>query len=216
MQKRHAHTPTAAPAHDAAHRRGRPRDPARDARILDAAVALVAEVGYDRATVEAIAERAGVGKPTIYRRFTGKAEIVAAAIRARKGDEPPADTGSLRGDLRARVHALRTSLSAEDVQLAAGITRLLRSSDELAALFREHVVAVERARWSAILERAAARGELPGGAQDVTPLVGDIAPAIVFSRVMFSGDPLDDAFVDDLVDRVLLPAIRAGAAPPNA
>src|SRR3954453_20096702 len=84
--------------------RGRPRDPARAARILEAAVALIAEGGYDRATVEAIAERAGgaaAGKPTIYRRWSGKADIVAAAIRARKGSAPPADTGTLRGDLRA-------------------------------------------------------------------------------------------------------------------
>src|ERR671929_1968498 len=87
--------------------RGRPRDPALDARILEAAVALIAEVGYDGATVEGIAERAGVGKPTIYRRWAGKAEIVAEAIRARKGAGGPADTGSLRGDLRALVDDVR-------------------------------------------------------------------------------------------------------------
>jgi len=188
--------------------RGRPRDPARAARILEAAVALIAEVGYDRATVEAIAERAGVGKPTIYRRWSGKAEIVAAAIRARKGSATPADTGTLRGDLRALVDHLRATLRGEDVQLAAGLTRLLRSSEELAGLFREHVVAVERERWRIVLDRAAARGELP--ARDaVSPLVADIGPALVFSRVMFSGDPIDDAFADDLVDGVLLPAIAA-------
>jgi AcrR family transcriptional regulator len=190
--------------------RGRPRDPARDARILEAAVALIAEVGYDGTTVEAIAERAGVGKPTIYRRWTGKAEVVAEAIRARKATGEPVDTGSLRGDLRALVDLLRATLRGEDVHLAAGLTRLLRSSDELAALFREHVVEYERARWQAALDRAAARGELRGAA-DVTPLVADIGPALVFSRVMFSGDPIDDAFADELVDRVLLPVIAGGA-----
>ena len=203
-------TDAAAPAEPAA-QRGRPRDPALDARILEAAVALIAEVGYDGATVEAIAERAGVGKPTIYRRWAGKAEIVAEAIRARKGAGRPADTGSLRGDLRALVDDVRASLRGEDLHLAAGLTRLLRSSDELAGLFREHVVAVERERWRLVLDRAAARGELPGRAA-VSPLVADIASALVFSRVMFSGDPIDDAFAEELVDRVLLPAI-AGSDP---
>ena len=57
--------------------RGRPRDPRRREAILLAAMSLIGEVGYDRATVEAIAHRAGVSKPTIYRRWPGgKAEIV--------------------------------------------------------------------------------------------------------------------------------------------
>ena len=68
-----------------------------------AAIALVAEVGYDRMTVEALAARAGVSKPTIYRRWPGgKTEIIVDAIRAKRadGDALP-DTGSLRGDLLA-------------------------------------------------------------------------------------------------------------------
>jgi AcrR family transcriptional regulator len=65
----------------AAPTRGRPRDPRRREAILAAAVALVAEVGYDRMTVEAIAHRAGVSKPTIYRRWPGgKEEIVVEAM----------------------------------------------------------------------------------------------------------------------------------------
>src|SRR5919199_1439208 len=193
-------------SHDRAAPRGRPRDPALDARILEAAGALIGGVGYEGAPVGGIAGRAGGGKPTIYRRWAGKAEIVAEAIRARKGAGRPADTGSLRGDLRALVDDVRASLRGEDLHLAAGLTRLLRSSDELAGLFREHVVAAERERWRVVLDRAAARGELPGRAS-VSPLVADIASALVFSRVMFSGDPIDDAFAEELVDRVLLPAI---------
>ncbi|MEA2227104.1 MAG: hypothetical protein QOF04_734, partial [Solirubrobacteraceae bacterium] len=94
--------------------RGRPRDPARDARILDAALALVAQVGYDRMTVDAIAERAGVSKPTIYRRWNGKSEVVADAIRHRKDEAVAADTGSLRGDLLAVVHAQAETISGDE------------------------------------------------------------------------------------------------------
>jgi AcrR family transcriptional regulator len=187
--------------------RGRPRDPARDARILEAAVALIGEVGYDRMTVDAIAERAGVSKPTIYRRWAGKREIVADAIRHRKEHDVDADTGTLRGDLLALVQALAASIAGEeDAQIVAGITSLLRSSDEFAALFRERAIAPERARWARLVQRAVDRGEIAPDAP-VTELFGDVAPAIVFTRVMVAREPVDDAFVEELVDRVLLPIL---------
>src|SRR4051794_33311565 len=91
--------PVSAPA------RGRPQDPRRRQAILDAAVMMLAEVGYDRMTVDALAARAGVSKPTIYRRWPGgKPEIVAEAIRCKRAEsgELP-DSGSLRGDLLAML-----------------------------------------------------------------------------------------------------------------
>ncbi len=92
--------------------RGRPRDPRRDEAILDAALTLVAEVGYDRMTVDALAARAGVSKPTIYRRWPdGKVELMADAIRLRQQARGPRlDTGSLRGDLIALI----VDLGADD------------------------------------------------------------------------------------------------------
>src|SRR3954471_11071434 len=83
--------------------RGRPRDPRRRQAILDAAIALVGEVGFDRMSVEAIAARAGGSKPTIYRRWPGgKGEIVVEAIRALRAEAGQLpDTGTLRGDLPA-------------------------------------------------------------------------------------------------------------------
>src|SRR4051794_9827089 len=139
--------------------RGRPRDPRRRQAILEAAVYLLAEVGYDRMTVDALAARAGVSKPTIYRRWPGgKPEIVAEAIRAKRaeaGDLP--DTGTLRGDLMAMLGAVISSL---DAQLAGGLLSHLRSSDELTAVFRDAVVADERRRYAVLLQRARARGEV--------------------------------------------------------
>src|SRR6185437_11527321 len=88
--------------------RGRPRDPQRRQAVLDAALALIAEVGYDRTTVDAIAHRAGVSKPTLYRRWPhGKPELVADAIRDRHAEiNQTPDTGSLRGDLLALTNLL--------------------------------------------------------------------------------------------------------------
>jgi AcrR family transcriptional regulator len=187
--------------------RGRPRDPQRRRAILDAAMALIAEVGYDRMTIDAIAARSGVSKPTLYRRWPhGKPEIVADAIRERhaeKGTVP--DTGSLRGDLLALV-AAQTGKLLDDVHVACGLLTQMRTSPELAAVMQEHVLAEERSRYDTILARARARGELP--ARRVSPLFAEVAGSIVFGRVTITGEPVDAAFAAELVDHVLLPILE--------
>jgi AcrR family transcriptional regulator len=187
--------------------RGRPRDPQRRRAILDAAMALIAEVGYDRMTVDAIAARSGVSKPTLYRRWPhGKPELVADAIRERHAERVPMpDTGSLRGDLLALIEA-QTGKLLDEVHLACGLVTQLRASEELAAVMRDHVIAAERARYETLLERARERGELPAGR--ISPLFADVAGSIVFGRVTITGEPVDRAFVEELVDQVLLPILN--------
>ena len=156
--------------------RGRPRDPRRREAILRAAITLVAEVGYDRMTVEAIASRAGVSKPTIYRRWPGgKKEIVLDALRSKHADaDALPDTGSLRGDLLA-LFALMVERLDEDAHLAGGLVSQLRNSKELNTLMREGVVAHERARVDRLLARAVARGEL--SPTRVSPRCSTTSPA---------------------------------------
>jgi AcrR family transcriptional regulator len=170
-------------------------------------MALIAEVGYDRMTIDAIAHRAGVSKPTLYRRWpNGKKELVADAIRERHGEFGPApDMGSLRGDLLAIV-AMQTGQLLEDVHLACGLLTQLRASEELAAVMQDHVIAEERDRYTGVLERAAARGELEQ--RSVSPLFADVAGSIVFTRVTITGEPVDHAFAEELVDHVLLPILN--------
>jgi AcrR family transcriptional regulator len=181
--------------------RGRPRDPQRRQAILDAALALVAEVGYDRTTVDAIATKAGVSKPTLYRRWPhGKPELVADAIRERHAQTSRTpDTGSLRGDLLAHV-AIQTGQLLDDVHLACGLLTALRTSPELAALMQDHVIAEERARFAEVLARA--------GVEQVSPLFADVAGALIFTRVTITGEPVDHAFAEELVDHVLLPILN--------
>jgi AcrR family transcriptional regulator len=188
--------------------RGRPRDPQRREAILQAALALVAEVGYDRVTVDAIAARAGVSKPTLYRRWPhGKPQLVADAIRERRAQAGAVpDTGSLRGDLLALV-AIQTGRLLEDVHLACGLLTQLRASEELASVMREHVIAEERRRVDELMDRAAARGELAAGAV-VSPLFADVAGSLVFTRVTITGEPVDRAFAEEFVDHVLLPILN--------
>src|SRR3954451_508704 len=186
--------------------RGRPRDPRRDEAIYDAVLELLAEVGFDRMSLDAVAARAGVSKPTIYRRCPeGKAQLVAQAVLSRRDARPPVpDTGSLRGDLLACVDQMVRKLS-DEAELAAGLTSQLRHSAELRQIFHEHVIEAERARWNDIVARAVARGELPD--PHVTTLFPDVGPALIHARTPIAAEPLDDAFATELVDRVLLPIL---------
>jgi AcrR family transcriptional regulator len=187
---------------------GRPRDPRRDAAILESAIELIAEVGYERMTIDALAQRAGVGRPTIYRRWPGgKPDVVAAALLAQRDRFPPLpDTGSLRGDLIELVRRLVGHVRCR-AHLATGLLAQVRESEELARLFREHILSTRQEWMMAPVERAIARGELPAEPR-VSPLFVDVAPGLVFARFQFELAPLDDAFVAALVDEILLPILR--------
>jgi AcrR family transcriptional regulator len=190
---------------------GRPRDPRRDEAIRDAALELLADVGYERMTIDAIAATAGVSKPTIYRRWRGKQELVADVMRCHPSARATApDTGSLRGDLIAAVRQ-SADHQVENAHVTAGLASRLRDSAELARLVREHGVEAVRRRFLALLDRAVTRGELPDGAS-ISPLFADIAPSLIHTRVLLSVEPVDDAFAAELVDRILLPIVHSSRA----
>ena len=134
--------------------------PRVDQAILEATIELLAEVGYDRTSIDAVAARAGVSKPTIYRRWPeGKEQLVSVAVAQCKEDEPLIDTGSLRGDLVASIEHMIAGMR-ENAQLAAGLTQRLRESPQLAQVFRDQIVSAKRERFRTMLQRAADRGEL--------------------------------------------------------
>jgi AcrR family transcriptional regulator len=191
---------------------GRPRDPRRDKAIRDAALRLLSQIGYERMTMDAIAAAAGVSKPTLYRRWPGKQELVADALRCHPHIRTTVpDTGSLRGDLIAVVRQTADQ-QLKNAHVAAGLASRLRESAELAQLIREHAIEAVRRRFRALLDRAVARGELPADAA-VSPLFAAVAPSMIHARVLWSAEPVDDAFVAELVDRILLPIVSASRVP---
>ena len=99
---------------------------------------------------------------------------------------------------------------AEETKLAAGLSNAMRESEELAHLIRDHVVADDRRRYMAIVERAVARGEL---AEDrpVTKLFPDVARSLVFTRMLVTREPVGRSFIEELVDCVLLPILLTPA-----
>jgi len=193
-------------------RGGRPRDETREAEILGVTYALLAEVGYDGVTFEEVARRAGASKATLYRRWKSKREMVTAALKAipahRDGPDD-IDTGSLRDDLLALCRRLITTMRSTDGQTAL---LLLQAGLEDPALCEEieQTVGPTGARLpETVVAAAVRRGELP---HVIDPFAfEEVAGAALLLRRM-NGLDTDDAYLEALVDFILIPALRA--APP--
>lgn len=184
------------------------RGEAREEAILAATLELLAEVGYDRMTMDAIATRARASKATIYRRWSGKADMVVAAVerRAGQGMAAQADPGDLRADLLGTLRAMRDGLTEQDAGLLLGLMTAMHHDDELARTVRARMVDDKRQAFDPVLERAHARGELPADIDRT--LLAELCSAMLFSRAFVTGEPLDDAFAAELVDHVLMPLLR--------
>ncbi|MEU8201492.1 TetR/AcrR family transcriptional regulator [Streptosporangium sp. NPDC049046] len=176
--------------------------PRKEQQIFQATLELLATKGYEGLTVEGVAERSGVNKTTIYRWWTSKAALLAAALVEADllAMEPP-DTGDLRGDLEALVGgvaALLTRPPAADVAVAALGAAV--HHPELAEATRRFF-ADRFAREKAVFDRARRRGELPAGADPL--LIVDLLAGAVWLRAVFRGLPLDDDFAARAVSTVL-------------
>jgi AcrR family transcriptional regulator len=178
----------------------------REAEVLDAAVRVLAEVGYDRLTMDLVATEAHASKATLYRHWSTKAELVVDAISRAKGlpQEPP-NTGSLRGDLTATWcdHKGKHTLP---VSVMSSLMTAMHADDELAATFRERFLEPRRAAWRVVGERARERGEIADGVD--LDLVLALLPALCSHFGVVLGQQLDDAFVQRLIDEVVFPVAQ--------
>jgi len=197
----------------------RARSPGRldrslDAAILDATLAGVAEVGYDRLSMDDVASRAGVGKAAIYRRWPSKAVVVADAIahwRRRLGPVEPPNSGSLRGDIDALVAATPDLDDADShmIRVVVGVATAAMHNPVLAAALDDLVLSTPRQVVRAVLDQAVARGEIPAG-RDLS-LIPDVALGLNVLRVI-TGRPVDRVYVRRVLEDVLLPLAGAPVA----
>lgn len=176
------------------------------AAVLAAASELLTEVGYEDLRIEDVAARAGVHKTTVYRRWTSKAELTADAATLHSAEAVPIpDTGSLREDLRLLARDVVANIgSTEGTRRSRSIAAAAANSDELAAAM--HGFWGERLTLSAaVVDRAVARGELPGTVDARLVIETVIGP--LWLRLLLTGEPVTDALADRIVDLVI-----AGAA----
>jgi len=158
--------------------RGRPRDAGLDARIRAAALDLVMERGAEGTTMDAVAERAGVGKASVYRRWAGKDDLVLDAVdRLVRTEIPIPDTGDLRTDL---TQAVRDLLRFAATPIGGHLLTLLTEGVRNPALARvqQQVWARQLALAAPPLARARARGDLHPDVTDETVLDFLIGPIL--------------------------------------
>lgn len=140
---------------------GRPRSAQSHQAMLQAALELLAEVGFDAMSIDAIASRAGVGKTTIYRRYSGKEELVADAIESLRQDVVIPDTGHLWSDLDALIeNAAQITLSPLGRQTVAMIISSASSNAQFARIYWEKYMQPRRQAFAIVLERAKVRQEV--------------------------------------------------------
>jgi AcrR family transcriptional regulator len=155
---------------------GRPRSLQSHQAMLQATLELLAEVGFDGVSMDGIAARAGVGKTTIYRRYTSKEELVADAIESARQDVVIPDTGSIWSDIDVLIEsAAQITFTPLGRQTVAMIISSASSNSQFARIYWEKYLQPRRDAFAVVLERAKARKEIST----------DLEPGIVFD--MMSG-----------------------------
>lgn len=209
----HMQTETQAAARPQRDGGGRPRDATRDEAILDAAIAILAETGYERMTMDMVAMRAKAGKATVYRRWPSKGEMVVEAVARMKRSlvdlEQLADTGTLRGDLLALFKPQSVEQAEQKMRAMAGLAAMLAQHPALAEAGHDAIVAPWVAANRMLIERARARGEANANAHVDT--VAQIIPSLAAYRALIQRRPFDHAFLVEIIDGVLLPALGIAA-----
>ncbi|QRK07352.1 TetR/AcrR family transcriptional regulator [Archangium violaceum] len=189
---------------------GRKRDHSRDAKILDATLEVLAEVGAAGLTMDLVAARAGAGKATIYRRWTSKTELVIDAVSHMKRKQVDLEnlpgTGTLRGDLLGLFKPQPLEESERKLKIMTGLASLLSQEQALAEAANSAVVQPWAEAHFALMQRAVARGEIPASADIGT--LSQLIPSMAAYRTLVQRKPMDLAFLVSMVDGVVLPALR--------
>jgi AcrR family transcriptional regulator len=183
-------------------KRGRPRDANARKKILAAAASLLDEGGIGAVTMESIAARAGVGKPTIYRAWPNAQAVAMAAFLetpqpSPQGARARSPLEALRRQLRkvAAVFATRAGRNTAMMIAAA------QNDSELAKVFRNHFILKSREEGRMLLTAAVAARELRKGADIEAAL--DLIYAPLYFRLLIGHGPLDAAFTDSILEMAL-------------
>ncbi len=184
--------------------RGRPRSEKSRKAILRAASELLLERGLDSISMDAVAERAGTGKATIYRWWSSKERLALDAIFSdwKPGRTEGPDTGSLEGDLLALMRPWARQLTRKPYAgvIAALIPRA-HSDPEFAEVYRDRFVQPRREQARVVFARALERGEARPGTDIEAAL--DLLYGPFYHRLLHGHAPLTDRFARTIVGYVI-------------
>jgi AcrR family transcriptional regulator len=182
--------------------RGRPRSKELDASILAATLQLASEVGINGMSMDDVAQRAGVSKASIYRRWPSKELLVIDALRSAMGPLDTVDTGDVGADLRAILGDLVQRFSAKE-RMNDVLPHLIEVSTHDPALRAEldAYTQLRRVPLRASLERGIARGEIAPEA-DLDTMIDALLGPIIYRRLL-TGAKIDTAFIEALMALVV-------------
>jgi AcrR family transcriptional regulator len=191
------------PSEAVAPQRGRPRSERSHRAILEAARDLLEERGFVDLTIDEVAQRAGVSKPTIYRRWPTKGTLIFEAFSSDfLARQPVPDTGSLRGDLLAALRAwIRVVKGTVTGRTLVGLIAEAQRDPELAQIWREQFIGPVRVHHRVMIDRAFERGEISPTADP--EIILDLTYGSAYHRLLQSHLPLTDRFARAVVETVV-------------
>jgi len=184
-------------------RRGRPRDLQIRGAILRAARELLDELGPVALTMEAVAQRAGVGKPTVYRWWPNRHAVAMAALMD-EAPKPRITARRSRSALKALEQQLLTVADTLASRAGRHVTAIIAAADpdtEVAKAFRHHFVLARRGEGRTLLEQAVQQGELRADLHLDVAL--DQIYGALFFRLLLGHAPVDPTFVRVLVEQAV-------------
>jgi AcrR family transcriptional regulator len=189
---------------------GRPREERADRAILAATLELMGERGAAELRMDDVADRAGVGKATIYRRYRSKDELITAAIAVLVSEIAVPDSGSTRADLLALMRsAVELYSGSVEAGVMPSLVEAMSRDPELARWVREGFLDRRRSALREVLDRGVERGDLR--ADTDMELALDVLGGPLFYRLLITGGPIDMKLAENVVELIL-----TGFAPSRA
>jgi AcrR family transcriptional regulator len=181
-------------------RRGRPRNPDADELIRAATLRLLSEYGYDRCSIEAVADEAGVTRATVYRRYPSKADLVTESVCAMQTLPDPSQITDSRACLVWLMEQFREGIGqADGVSIVSSLYVQRREHPDMLERFREQVILPGREKFLVALRAGVDRGQIRPDA-DLELAVDTLIGA--FLTRTFTGTGFDGGWAERLVGQV--------------
>ena len=182
--------------------RGRPRSEAAEQAVMDAVYDFLQERSVRELTMEGIAERANVGKPTLYKWWPSKAALVMAVLQQRLVPKPePISAKTAEEAIRARMHRLVRAFNGMFGKVFADLIAEGQSDPALLAELYERHLGQRREALVAEIERGKQAGEFY--AEVDSELLVDSLIGPIYYRLLMKSAPLTEAYVDQLLAQLM-------------
>ena len=187
---------------------GRPIDKSRDPVILNAALELIAEFGYESVTIEAIAQKAGAGKATLYRRWKSKPYLVADAMSYISPCEDNVEYSKCEDDLSKYLCELLSKYFGigneirQKVMLSVATS--LSRDKELAELVNLNPLSKNCCN----LKKAIQFSLGSDVDEDILNMITDIGPAMLFYQLIITGRIIEKSYIEKIITSVIMPLIH--------